>query len=102
MISQNRKRAWWIITCGLILKFGSPAIFLIDLAKPTETFVFLVPYLLGTGTYLLGCSAYAVSKNRHAAWGCTGLFCVLALPFLIRLKTHTADMSARSTKRAFV
>jgi len=97
MISRNQKRAWWIIICGLILKFGSPSIFLIDLAKPTETFVFLVPYLLGTATYLWGCSAYAVSKNRHAAWGCTGLFCVLALPFLIRLETHNTKISASAT-----
>ena len=52
MDSNNRKRAWWIITCGLILKFGSPAVFLINLVEPTETLVFLGPYLLGTATYL--------------------------------------------------
>lgn len=97
MISRNRKRAWWIIFCGLVLKFGSPAIFLLELPKPTETNVFLVPYLLGTGIYLWGCSAYAVSKNRHAAWGFAGLFCVLALPFLIRMKTHQPDQSNRSS-----
>jgi len=96
MDSNNRKRAWWIITCGLILKFGSPAVFLINLVEPTETLVFLGPYLLGTATYLWGCSAYAVAKNRHAAWGCAGLFCVLALPLLIRLKVHHSDLIARA------
>jgi hypothetical protein len=94
MISPERRRAAWIIVAGLLLKFGSPTIFLTGLAEPTRTWLFLVPYLLGTVTYLWGCGAYAVAKHRHRAWGCTGLFCVLALPFLIRLKPHQIELTS--------
>ena len=89
MISRTWSRVIGVIVVGLALKFGSPLVWLLDLANPLRTWAFLVPYLLGTAVYLWGCSLFAEAKSRSRLWGCTGLLCVFALPILCSLQDRS-------------
>jgi len=93
MFSHHRMSVFLIIFVGLVLKFGSPLIWLLELSKPTETWAFFVPYLLGTGIYVWGCCEWAMAKNRPGVWGLTGFFCVCALPFLYCLEDRSVGRS---------
>ncbi len=39
---------------------------------------------------------YTLAKGRHAAWGCTGLLCLLALPVLYLLKDGATPLRETS------
>ena len=89
MISRTWSRVLGVILIGLALKFGSPLVWLLDLANPLRTWAFLVPYLLGTAIYIWGCSLFAEAKSRSRLWGSIGLLCVLALPVLYSLQDRS-------------
>ena len=76
------------IGVGLLLKFGSPLIWLAGMTPSFRDWICLGPYLLGNFVYIGGCFLWARTKQRSATWGLTGLMCVLALPVLYRLEEH--------------
>jgi hypothetical protein len=90
MISHERLRAIQLIAVGLLLKFGCPTVWLLVPPHSTLRRILLTMYLLGLACYIWGCRAYAHTKNRHGAWSCCGILCVVALPILAYIEDRSA------------
>lgn len=88
------------MVAGLVLKFGSPLLLVQMPCLSPPTWSFLVPYVLGTLIYLVGCCLFARVKNRHALWGLAGLLCVFALPILFLLEDRASHGISQNRTRA--